>query len=75
MLWKENNIEPCKEFNLEHFILHVTTTDGSIKNLYLLTDRTANETVSVFLVVQGHLKKKREAPQSHTPKTIQKETT
>lgn len=40
-----------------------------IKNLYLLKDRTANETASVLLVVSRCLE--REAPQSHTPKTVQ----
>lgn len=28
MLKKVNNTEPHREFNLSHFILHVTTTDG-----------------------------------------------
>lgn len=40
--------ESFKEYNMDHFILHVTTTYGSIKNLYLLTDRAANESVSLF---------------------------
>lgn len=35
-------------FSSDHFILHVTITDESIKNLYLLTDGKANETVSLF---------------------------
>lgn len=57
---------------MDHFILHVTTTDGSIKDLYLLTDRRANKAVWVvfFLVVQTYWK--REAPQSQTPDNLEK---
>lgn len=47
---KKDYTEPCKEFNLDHFILHVTTSAGSIKNICL--QRTANETIGSFDVME-----------------------
>lgn len=37
---------------MDHFILHVTTSGGSIKNVYLFTKRTANETMGSFDVMK-----------------------
>lgn len=58
------------EFSVDHFILHVTINDESIKNLYLLTDGKANETVSLFF---RHVEKgKRHNHMTHTtPMTVQ----